>query len=396
MDIAPLTTADSASRGLSHERRFMRPWAIGALALLALPLGLASQRFGSEFRSYSLLAHFLNPQASGPVLRWETRAVSTEDLFLPIAGGSVRARLYLPLGLVHPPGMVVLHGIHRLGIDEPRLMNFARAAAGGGFAVLTPELASLADYRVDASSMDVIGESPAWLQQRLGGGAVTVVGISFAGGLALLAGCDPRYAPHMRALALMGPYDDLGRVSRFLATSQAELPGGRWIPYPAHPYGAQVFIYDHLAQFFPVADLPVAHDALRFWLWEQPQNARPLLPKLSNPARTTMEMLFDDRLDRLRPQMLQAISADASQLAEVSPQGRLGSLRVPVYILHGATDDIIPSTESLWLEREIPAQDLRAALITPAFSHVDPEKQAQWLDELKLVNFMATVLRASN
>ena len=29
----------------------------------------------------------------------------------------------------------------------------------------------------------------------------------------------------------MGAYDDLGRVSRFLATSQAELPDGRWEPY---------------------------------------------------------------------------------------------------------------------------------------------------------------------
>jgi pimeloyl-ACP methyl ester carboxylesterase len=391
------STANSAARDLPVQRRFIRPWTVCGLALFALPLGFAGQRLGgSELRSYSLLAHFLNPQASGPILRWETRAVSTKDLSLSIPSGSVRARLYSPVGVKHPPGMVVLHGIHRLGIDEPRLMNFARAAAGSGFAVLTPEIAALADYRVDASAMAVIGESPAWLQERLASGPVTVVGISFAGGLALLAGCDSRYAPHMRALALMGPYDDLGRVSRFLTTSQAELPDGRWIPYAAHPYGAQVFVYDHLAQFFPAADLTVAHDALRFWLWEQPENALPLLPKLSVQARTTMQMLFDDHLDSLRPQMLQAIADDASQLAELSPQGRLANLHVPVFVLHGATDDIIPSTESLWLDRDIPAQDLRALLITPAFSHVDPEKGSRWYDELNLVNFMAGVLRASS
>ena len=396
MDVAHPSTAHSASRGRPAWHRFTRPWMISVLAFWMLAIGLAGQRLGFELRSYSLLAHFLNPQATGPLLRWETRTVSTEDISLPITGASVRARLYLPVGVRHPPGMVVLHGIHHLGIDEPRLMNFARAAAGSGFAVLTPEIAALADYRVDASAMAVVGESPAWLQQRLGGGPVTAVGISFAGGLALLAGNDPRYAPHMRALALMGPYDDLGRVSRFLATSQAELPDGRSIPYAAHPYGAQIFVYDHLAQFFPAADLPLAHDALRFWLWEQPQNARALVPKLSVQARTTMEMLFDDHLDSLRPQMPQAIAADSAQLAEVSPQGRLGSLRLPVFILHGATDDIIPSTESLWLDREVPVQDLRALLITPAFSHVDPEKGSQWYDELKLVNFMADVLRASS
>ena len=153
-------------------------------------------------------------------------------------------------GVAHPPGMVLVHGIHHLGIDEPRLVSFARAAAGSGFAVLTPEVAALADYRVDGSSIATIGESPAWLQQRLGTGPVSVVAVSFAGGLSLLAASDPRYAPHIRALLLMGAYDDLGRVSRFLATSQAELPDGRWVPYAAHDYGAAVFVYSHLDQFF--------------------------------------------------------------------------------------------------------------------------------------------------
>jgi hypothetical protein len=64
--------------------------------------------------------------------------------------------------------------------------------------------------------------------------------------------------------------------------------------------------------------------------------------------------------------------------------------------LHGATDDIIPSTESLWLEKEIPKRYLRAALITPAFSHVDPDKHAVWVDRLRLVDFLAGVLRTAD
>jgi pimeloyl-ACP methyl ester carboxylesterase len=86
---------------------------------------------------------------------------------------------------------------------------------------------------------------------------------------------------------------------------------------------------------------------------------------------------------------------DQSQLAALSPQGHLSELHVPVFILHGLTDDIIPSTESLWLEREIPQPYLREALITPAFSHVDPEKAASWREELRLVKFLADVMRAS-
>lgn len=349
-----------------------------------------------DLRGYALLTHFLDPHASGIIIRWETHPVQSQDITLPLGNNFVRARLYTPSGVAHPPGMVLIHGIHHLGMDEPRLMSFARAVAGGGYAVLTPEVAALADYRVDSASVATIGESPDWLQKRLGSGPVTLVGISFAGGLSLLAACDPRYAPHIRALLLMGAYDDLGRVSRFLATSQAEFPDGRLEPYTAHDYGAAVFVYSHLDQFFAARDVSVAHDALRYWLWEQPQNAQPLLARLSPEGRTTVELLMARRIDRLRPRLLDAIQMDRSQLSAISPQGKLGTLRVPVFILHGLTDDIIPSTESLWLEREIPQPYLRETLITPAFSHVDPEKAASWRDELGLVGFLADFMRASD
>ena len=179
--------------------------------------------------------------------------------------------------MAHPPGLLNVHGIHHLGIDEPRLMNFSRAAAESGLAVLTPQVTSLADYHVDADSIATIGQSAVWFDERLGKRGVTVVGVSFAGGLAALAARDPKYGPHIRRLVLMGAYEDLARVSRFLATSVEEFPDGRKVPFAAHDYGASVFVYAHLDQFFPPPDLAVAHETLRDWLWEEPEKATPLL-----------------------------------------------------------------------------------------------------------------------
>jgi pimeloyl-ACP methyl ester carboxylesterase len=380
----------NSNRGRTHEKFW---WCALLLAFLFL-IGIYSLRY--DLRSYSLLIHFLDPSPSGVFLRWETHPVETQEITLSLANGSVRARLYMPRGVAHPPGMVLVHGIHHLGIDEPRLMSFARAAAGNGFAVLTPEVVALADYRVDGASIDTIGESPAWLEQRLNTGPVTLVGVSFAGGLSLLAARDPQYGQHIRSMLLMGAYDDLGRVSRFLATSHAELPDGSSEPYTAHDYGAAVFVYSHLDQFFDAGDQAVAHDALRDWLWELPQDARPLLAHLSPAGRATMELLLARQIESLRLKLLSAIQEDQSQLSALSPEGKLGELRVPVYLLHGATDDVIPSTETLWLENEIPQKYLREALITPAFSHVDPDRSPAWRDELRLVRFLAGVLRASD
>jgi pimeloyl-ACP methyl ester carboxylesterase len=367
---------------------------IGLLAIALLVLGINKLRY--ELRSYVLLTHFVDPQANGPLLRFETNAVSTEDVLVETNEGSVSGRLYLPAGIAKPRGIVVLPGIHHLGIYDPRFVNFSYALAGSGFAVLTPVLASLADYHVDASSIPTIGASPAWLERRLGTGPVAVIALSFSGGLALLAACDPQYATHMRVLVLFGGYENLERVSRFLATGQEEFPDGRVIPAPAHDYGASVFVYAHLSQFFDAKDIPAAHEALKYWLWEEPENAQPWLDKLSPPARKLLDALMSRRIDLVRPQLLAAIHADAAELASLSPHGQIANLRIPVFVIHGATDTVIPPAESLWLEKEVPRRDMRAVLITPAFTHVDPQHKASWVDELRLVNFIAGVLQAAS
>lgn len=387
---SPQATTRAATAGASLRVKFL--WIGLALGLL---LGAIVYGIWYQLRSYTFLTQFLNPDASGPLVRLMSHTVETQEVALSTPQGQVRGRLYTPRGVGRPQGMVLVHGIHHLGIDEPRLVNFARAGASNGFAVLTPEVAALADYHVDNASISTIGESVVWLHARLGAAPVTVVAVSFAGGLSLLAACDPRYAAHMGSIVLMGAYDSLARVMHFLATSQAELPDGHLEPYTAHDYGAAVFVYAQLPQFFAPSDLLVAHEALRDWLWERPADAQALFPKLSPAGRATMEFLVTRQIEKLRPKLLEVIQEDEPGLAALSPEGKLGALHVPVFVLHGATDDIIPSTESLWLEREIPKKYLRDALITPAFSHVDPDKHAIWKDQLRLAEFLAGVLRAA-
>jgi pimeloyl-ACP methyl ester carboxylesterase len=393
-DVSPSAARDLPQRDGSRRRRRRGRWI--ALLVLVILFVIALDYVRYDLRSYALLTRFADPSAAGPLLRFETHDVTTEDVTIPTPTGRVRARLYRPVGVVHPSGMVAVHGMHRLGMDEPRLMSFARAIAGSGLAVLTPQIDALANYHVDASSINDIGESAVWLAARLNTDQVTLTGISFAGGLSLLAASQTFYGSRMRALVLMGAYDDLARVSRFLATGEQELPDGRQEPHAAHDYGASVFVYAHLAQFFPAADLPIAHEALRDWLWEQPEKAQPLLGKLSPQSRATMDALLNRRIVEVRPRILSAIQTDEPELEAISPSGKLASLRVPVFILHGSADNIIPPAESLWIAKEIPREDLRAVLITGAFSHVDPEKNAPLMEELRLVHFVAGVLRAAN
>jgi pimeloyl-ACP methyl ester carboxylesterase len=302
----------------------------------------------------------------------------------------------MPVGISHPQGMVVVHGIHHLGIDEPRLVSFARGTAEAGLEVFTPEISALADYHVDAASVTTICDAPGWLRHRVGGRPVIVTTLSFSGGPALLAFRNPDCASHISALVLFGSYDDLARVSRFLVTGHVEYPDGTVKALLPHAYGPQVFVYANLAEFFSRDDIPAAHEALRYWLWEEPQNARRWLEKLSSAARSTMEDLFADRIETVRAKMLELIRSREPELASLSPHAQIGGLQVPVFILHGSADNVIPAAESLWLAEEVPTKKLRAVLITPTFSHVDPQQKVTWLDQLRLVHFVGGIFRTAN
>ena len=74
--------------------------------------------------------------------------VTTTDLTLMLPSGTLQARMYTPVNHPDAPGIVVVHGVHYLGMDEPRLEAFATAMAACGLRVLTPELPDIKDYHI--------------------------------------------------------------------------------------------------------------------------------------------------------------------------------------------------------------------------------------------------------
>ncbi len=190
----------------------------------------------------------------------------------------------------------------------------------------------------------------------------------------------------------VGAHDDLERVSEFFVTNQIAKPDGSILQMPAHEYGPLVLIYSHAADFFPAADVATAHEALRLLLWEKVDESRKLAEQLSPASRAKMELLYNHHIEPLAGEIEQVIAQHHADMAAVSPHGHLQSLQVPVLLLHGSEDNVIPPTELLWLQRDVPPADLEAALITPVLSHVSMDGKPTLADNLRLVRFMAKML----
>jgi dienelactone hydrolase len=359
-----------------------------ALALLSLYIPVRQNSSGA-----SLLMHIANRNAHGVIADYDTRAVQVVPTIVNGPAGPIRAKLYLPANTEHAPAMVVLHGVHHLGIEEPRLVNFSRAIASHGIIVLTPEMVDLADYHVEPEAIEVIGASVHDLTQRTGTKRVGVLGLSFAGGLALIAAGDPRFAPEISFVTAVGAHEDLARVMGFFATNKIQRPDGSTLTMQAHEYGPLVVAYASPEDFFSTEDVEPAREAIKLWLWEEPDAARLEAAKLTPPGRDKLEKLFAHQTDVLGPELLAGIAKHRDQIASVSPAGKLGRITCPVLLVHGAGDNVIPPSETEWLAQQIPSGLLVEELISPAVSHVEVGGKGPGLrDKLNLVHFMSEML----
>ncbi len=343
-------------------------------------------------RAASLLDRASDPQAKDWVAKYDVHPVEVRDSSFEFRGSPIAARVYLPRGVGFAPGIVVVHGMHELGINEPRLVNFARALAASGFFVMTPLVPGIADFHVEGESADVIGTAVQSFAGELNVPKVGVLAISFSGGLALLAASDPQYASSFAWVASVGGYYDLAHVLRFFAAGEAVRPDGAIEHLASHEYGSLIVVYDEPNDFFSSHDAPLARDALKLLITGHGQASENVTRKMTPAGQAIMQDIYHKQRQGLSPAILAEIDRRREQLAAASPAGRLKFIRVPVLLLHGSDDSIIPPTELLWLKSDIPEQYLVEALVTPAIAHVEVGDRS-WRAEFALVRWMAGMIR---
>ena len=327
----------------------------------------------------SRLPAILKPVAGGKV--------TIQDVSIPTPNGPIRARIYSPVNNPNAPGLVFVHGLNHQGIDEVKMKRFATWKAATGVRVLTPDIPALRAYRMKASSIDTIGESARWFAQKTGH-PVTLMGVSFAGGMVLMAAARPAYASSVKLVLVVGGYDDLSRVADFYITGTDPRPDGSVEAIRPNPFGAQLLEYTDLALLVPAKDRDAIEPVLGAVLFDE----RALVPEmesaLSPEQRTELESLLATSPNKAKLQEI--AKQDAPEMAAVSPHGQLADLTAHVFLLHGLDDDYIPSAEAEWTARDLPPGKLDGMLITPVVSHIMlGGKSIVWMDKWRLIQFMA-------
>ena len=153
------------------------------------------------------------------VARLHERPVGRRTLTIPTRDGDVRAHAYYPeRGRWRP--VVLVSGVHPEGIDDPRLVHFARSLAAVGLGAITPDLPVLVEFAIGPAATDAIEDAVSWVAEQADLGTndrVGLAGISFSGGLAVVAAGRATIRDRVAFVLSLGGHGDLLRTLDTLA-----------------------------------------------------------------------------------------------------------------------------------------------------------------------------------
>jgi pimeloyl-ACP methyl ester carboxylesterase len=222
------------------------------------------------------------------------------------------------------------------------------------------------------------------------------MGLSFSGGLALVAAADPLYHRDFKFVMAVGSQDSMSRVTDYYRTGSDIRPDGTLELLPAHEYGPLVLEYEYLEDFVPARDLAPVRAVLRAHLYEDSQAEAHASLVLNEVQKREALELMDATSAATRARIAATAQKHAREMAGLSPGGRLEGLKTPVYLLHGEGDNIIPAAETLWMASELPRTELKAVLVSPVLSHLNLDGAGPGpMDYLRLLHFFAQVMRAA-
>ena len=325
-----------------------------------------------------------------------TASIVETPLLVPIGTQQLHARVYSP----SEPRLTVLlvTGVHPAGIDEPRLTQLSRELAKARVTVVTPEIPELTSFRIDPIVTDRIEQAALWLARdaRLShDGTIGLMGMSFSGGLAVVAAGRPSLRGRLDFVLSLGGHYDLDRVLDFLCCQSADRP--------PHDYGVAIALLNIADRLVPGGQVETLRSAVRRFLeasyvargdgtaaMREFETLAIEARALPEPSATLLSSLVARDVPHLAPLLRPHLQSYAEQPALSPARSPLPS--APVYLLHGRDDPVIPSSESRDLAEGLRGQAPVHLLVTGVISHAAADRPAGPVDVVRLAAFWGRLL----
>jgi dienelactone hydrolase len=340
---------------------------------------------------------------------------------IPTRAGDIPARLYKPEGRFRRT-VLLMPGVHRDGIDESRLVGLAEDLAGTGYNVMTVAAPDLQKFKVTPEVTDVIEDAIRWTSEQpqfSTDGKIGVLGISFTGGLSIVAAGRPSVRDRVAFVMSFGGHGDLSRAMHYLTSGEvlgdleqakrsSAVVGAEHVGvHPPHDYGLAVTLLnladrvvpaDQVAAlskgidgFLLASSLAVTDPPRSVPVFEEMKKYQETLPE---PSRTYMQYVNDRAVDKLGPILLPVADAlkDHPGMPALSAE-RATPPSAPIFLLHGVDDSVIPSVETVLLAEHLKGKAEVHGLLSGLITHAEVNRTPSATEVWRLATFWREIMK---
>lgn len=390
------------------------------LAAVAVLLGFATLPYldalGFIIRAADL------PGTPAAIAEWRASTFTRDaEIAVPTRGGNIPARFFRPARQTRRT-LVLMPGVHRDGINESRLVGLAEDLAATGYGVLTIAAPDLQHFKITPAVTDTIEDAVKWVSdqpQFHTDGKIGIVGISFSGGLSIVAAGRDSIKDRVAFVMSFGGHGDLARAMHYLTSGEvlgnvenakhsSLVAGASHVSvHPPHDYGLAVVLLNLADRVVPADQVEALSKGIDGFLLASslavtdPPKAIPVFEEmkkyqetLPEPSRTYMQYVNDRAVDKLGPVLLPVADglAQNAAMASLSPE-RATPPVAPVFLLHGVDDNVIPSVETVLLAENFKGKAHVQGLLSGLITHAEVNRTATSTEVWRLASFWRAIMK---
>ena len=278
--------------------------------------------------------------------------------------------------------VILVNGMTIGGMQDPRLINFARSCADSGLRVVVPDLPGLSRFLVESGDLRRL-ERVAQIFVKDSQEKIGLIGFSTGGSYSLLLAGRPILRNKIGPVVLFSPIYDVRDVAERLHTTVNPPPRTEkeWDQF----YWAQYVI--------------AFRNRHRLHLSRAVQEALGIL--LADYAEYSLgvkRVFYEQRIAALDLMKRTDLLSEGKTLDLLSARGKLAGVQSPVFILHDASDLVVPPDHSRRMYSELSQRGpgfRQEVLVTPWLSHVEMKTGGNPAQLFQIITYVSELFRNS-
>ena len=276
--------------------------------------------------------------------------------------------------------VLLFHGMGVLGIDDPRLIELASNLCISGFTVFTPELEEVKNLKIRIETVenirDIVLSLDSFQEKYPFEEGLGFFSVSFGAGLGLIALSDGEIQKKFSSMCVVGGFANFEAVVPHVLEH-----------FETENYGNFILLHNFIHMTVTNSE------KLESVLWEAAmdnalnrKNGEAVAPKLQSALNSRDKEIFERicKEKSFRKALGEEIRESAGLLLrDLSPIHYIKEISIPVSIIHGRNDYVIPETESMVISKQMSDCGIQNRLeITSLLSHGDKVSYWRHINEI--------------